>query len=159
MLYSLIKESFKLEKASPIKKLSDNVAGNFFTDYGESIADYGDNKIVVEVPDDIRLFNFSSSRDFIYKNNLENKHYPELKSLSNDGVFDTIAQYVDAADNGIYEYFKDNNPNIWIQACQLVAKLELEGKYDGAHWRWEDELIPEQWQIWNTALLKIVEIK
>lgn len=157
MLYKLIKESFMLEKSSTITELSHNKAGNFFVDYGKDFGDFGDNKIVVEVPDDIKVFEYESSHAFIYDNHLEKKHYPELGQLATVPM-DTVEEFDSLFADGIYKYFKDNNPNIAIYASQLVARLELEDEYDGAHWFWEDDLMPNQWQIWNTDLLKIKEV-
>jgi hypothetical protein len=35
-----------------------------------------------------------------------------------------------------------------------MARKDLEKKgYDGAHWKWEDDLTPEQYQIWNMSVV------
>ena len=136
MKFKLVESIIVYRGVSPITRKSNEFAGRFFATTYDEAYNFGDVEIS-QIMDTARLYNGLNSLDFCEKNNLLGKNYPFLKRMF--GV-DSI---------------KDLDDNRQLFATQAVAKYELEKQgYDGAHWKYEDDLIPEQYQIWNLDVLE-----
>ncbi len=128
----------------------------FFAPAGTDAFDYGDVKTEKYV-DESRLWIVESSRQFLINEGLWDKEDGFVKALTG---LDTLFQ-VEEAYLGNREYAArmnkafNGNPNIYFSVMQQIAGDILERKgYPGAKWLSEDDLTPEQYQIWDESILR-----
>ena len=126
----------------------------FFGPDGSGYTDYGPDRVPAAIHKNARLFKGRSSMDFAYKRGLMKQRRPEVEELTGKWTLEEVADHL-----GDYMELKGrtdtSNPD--YAAFQEVAKRELENEgYDGAHWSYEDELSPEQYQIWNKDVIRFM---
>jgi hypothetical protein len=114
---------------------------------------YALTKVVV---DDSELFKGESSQHYATDHNLLDKPMPpDLQKLTG---LKTLRDVADEYEEGVTEKSSEEyqqNPNIFYAAFQQVVAAELEAKgYKGAVWSYEDDLSPEQYQIWDHSVEK-----
>ena len=124
---------------------TDIVDASNYTDTDDKIIEYS-------LSDSARIYNGISSLSFIQNTSgLLHKRYNILNKLYNN-VY-TVADILE--EDSDYEYVKDEYLDSFYHITQTVAKIELEKLgYQGAHWSWEDDLTPDQYQIWDLSIVK-----
>lgn len=116
-------------------------AGVFFAPKGQATSEYGKELHSFEIPAGSMLFNGKSSIAFAQQHGLMDLEDPDVKKITGlSSLSDVLDQ------QGVMP------PQTFHNAFQTVAKRELEkAGYQGAYWSDEDDLNPEQYQIWGVA--------
>lgn len=116
-------------------------AGVFFAPKGQATSEYGKELHSFEIPAGSMLFNGESSIAFAQQHGLMDLEDPDVKKITGlSSLSDVLDQ------QGVMP------PQTFYNAFQTVAKRELEkAGYQGAYWSDEDDLNPEQYQIWGVA--------
>jgi hypothetical protein len=147
-------ESIKLERYGDAEgRNGDSI---FFSPRGMGQQDYGENLTETNIPKNSKLYEGSSSYEYVSDSNLLDKKIPLVKKLTG---FDTLREVEDAYIEGVPKESGANkeyqqNPNMFYTAFQQVAAEHLKKKgFQGAHWLEEDELTPEQYQIWDKSII------
>jgi hypothetical protein len=123
-------------------------SGIFFSTNPNDVMQYGIPK-VFHISKEAKLYEGSSSREFCIDNNLLEENDDILYKIS-DGY--TLAEI-----KGLYNRYLLDDMNSLIGAYQYMAKKHLsKNGYDGAHWEYEDDLSPEQYQIWNVKVISYI---
>lgn len=121
-------------------------SGIFFSADSRDVMQYGIPQ-AFSISKEAKLYEGSSSRDFCIDNNLLNEHDDILYKISDGHTLEEIKV--------LYDKKLLDDMNSLIGAYQYMAKKHLSKKgYDGAHWEYEDDLTPEQYQIWNPKVIK-----
>jgi hypothetical protein len=123
--------------------------GRFYADNPMDASQYGDTVQVVKLNRGASIFNgCSSSYSFCKNNNLMDNNYSILREITN-GKYSTLRDFDE-------NYLDDGSDNLTYRAYQCIARQELSNAgYDGAEWTYEDDLIPHQYQIWNSDVITI----
>ena len=136
---------------------SEIIFGQFFTDYPNN--DYVTDGEVgkYSLSDDAKIYTDSSSEHYCGKQQLYDVVDVDLKKLfgidSLRQMFTEDGEY----DEDLFMKF-ENQFDAMFGMFQLIAMKDLQSKgYDGAHWTNEDDLTPDQYQIWNEDKIKFVE--
>lgn len=126
-------------------------SGTFFAIDENDASEFGKvEKIAID--GSAKIYEGISSQDYCKNNNLMNKEYKQIEKYTG---LKTLKDVEYAMQNQDGESKVDKNPNLGFVAFQTVAKLNLESKnYDGAFWKHEDDLTPNQYQIWNKNKIK-----
>ena len=137
MRFTLV-ESTKLYRGTSLAtRAKNNLAGIFFATTRKEASNFGKVE-TSNLKDDAKIYEGINSLAFCEENNLIDKKY------------DFLGEIFGA--NSIKDMYEDNRQ---LFATQAVARYELEKQgYDGAHWQYEDDLIPEQYQVWNYTVLE-----
>lgn len=123
-------------------------SGIFFSADARDVMQYGIPQ-AFSISKEAKLYEGSSSRDFCIDNNLLKEHDDILYKISDGHTLEEI--------KGLYDKKLLDDMNSLIGAYQYMAKKHLSKKgYDGAHWEYEDDLAPEQYQIWNPKVIKYI---
>lgn len=134
-----IKASVSVERYGTAGAKGSAGAGVFFAPNGQATSEYGGELNAFEIPVGTKLFKGESSIDFAEKHGLMDAPDPDVKKITG---LSTLAQVMDQAG-------EIDNDKLY-DAFQTVAKRELEkAGYQGAHWSDEDDLNPEQYQLWG----------
>lgn len=134
-----------------INNSNEYLGGRFFASDVDDAGNYGDTILVYELYNSSKLYKGESSLDYCEENGLMNSPHPFIKRLTN-GAYNTLAE---AEEDLIWN---GENPNLYYALVQYVAKEQLSNKgYLGAHWRYEDDLVPEQYQIWDESIVKMID--
>ena len=125
-----------------------NYGGLFFATNEGDASEYSDNVIKYVIDDNAKIYNGRSSEIYCEQNNLFDVEDKDILELTNN----TISKISQMYDDG--QFIQDDYLELCFPIWQLMARKDLEKKgYDGAHWKWEDDLTPEQYQIWNTSIV------
>lgn len=121
--------------------------GRFYADNPGDASQYGNTVQVVKLNRGASIFKgCSSSYSFCKNNNLMDNNYGILREITN-GKYSTLRDFDE-------NYLDDGSDNLTYRAYQCVACEELfDAGYDGAEWTYEDDLIPHQYQIWNSDVI------
>lgn len=123
--------------------------GKFFADNAMDASNFGDKVGVYELSNNAKIFRYSSSYDYAQDNDLMDERNDVLYKLSG---YHTLSE----AEKELWDTGDD--PNLFYASLQYMARLQLEPKgYAGAEWKWEDELIPHQYQIWDYKVIKHIK--
>lgn len=126
-------------------------SGTFFAVSENDASNYGEPKKMT-IDGKAKLYKGTSTQEYCEKNNLMDKEYKEIEKYTG---LKTLNEVKYAMENQDGNSKVDDNPNLGFLAFQTVAKNELEKQgYDGAYWNREDELTPQQYQIWNKEVIK-----
>lgn len=127
----------------------------FFGPEGSFYADYGDVRVKVAIAKDAKIHKGISSFSYVEKQHPEamTEKRADVKRITG---MDTLQEVNE--NQGDYEAFTGevtDNPD--YAAFQEVAKSKLQAEgYDGALWADEDQLSPEQYQIWNKDVIRFM---
>lgn len=127
-------------------------SGTFLAKNKDEAYNYGDDVNSYVIDKNANLYKGVSSYDYAQENNLLDVKSDFLKEKLGAS---TLREIEEIFDEGRENTYYDENPNLYFFAFQYMAKEDLEKKgYDGAFWKVEDDLINEQYQIWNNDVLK-----
>lgn len=144
------KSTPKLYRAGTNKGVMES--GTFFSPNEQDAGNYG-NAQEYKLDNSAKLYEGVNTQNYAKENKLMEVKNDLLKSKL--GV-STLKEVEDIYQNWITPSYLDKNPNLYYFAYQYMARKDLESKgYDGAHWENEDELTPEQYQVWNENKFKI----
>ena len=132
------------------------IAGLFYaTDYDDA-SNFSDNVVKYNLKDGAKIYRGESSLNYCIENDLMNVWDKDLKNML--GVPTLIDMYEESSvPDGYFpkDEYLDDRP---FFGTQLIAKKDLQKKgYDGAYWKWEDDLTPQQYQIWNMSVVEKVD--
>ncbi len=121
--------------------------GRFYADCPDDASEFGDIIQVVKLDKSASILTgYDSSYSFCHRNGLIDKSYSILREISN-GKYSTLREFVETG-------YDDTYDNWSSRIYQCVANKELSATgYDGAEWTWEDDLVPHQYQIWNSDVI------
>lgn len=129
-------------------------SGTFFAVDESEANNYGKAE-KYEFDKTINLFKGESSQEYARATDIMTQRDNNLREKL--GV-DTLEEVERIHQDWITPSYLDTNPNLYFYAYQYMAKKDLEKKgYDGAYWKWEDDLTPEQYQIWNETKFKKIK--
>lgn len=129
-------------------------SGTFFASTESDASNYGTPE-QYQIDKNAKLYEGLSSQNYAKENNLMNK---ESKKLEKELGVKTLKEVEDIYYNWQTPSYLDKNPNLYFYAFQYMAKEKLkEQGYDGAFWIAEDELTPEQYQIWNEEIFRKIK--
>lgn len=127
---------------------SPGLSGLFFSASPEDVYSYGIPHEFILSPR-ARLFEGDSSREYCEENNLLDEEDENLYKISDGRTLNEIIR--------LFEQRLLDDMNSILGAFQYMAKKYLSAKgFDGAHWEYEDDITPEQYQIWNVKLITYV---
>ncbi len=133
--------------------LSQENSNNIDTDFG-TLTTY-------DMADDIKLYQGYSSEDYCYKNSLGKTPNKMIKQFLISAEIDPNILKGYEQDLSLEDVYKNNladytnDPSVIFAITQYLAKEHLEQLgYDGVEWQHEDDLTPNQYQIWNLKKLK-----
>lgn len=143
------KETPKLYRAGTNEGIMES--GTFFSPNEQDAGNYGTAQ-EYKLDSSTKLYNGINTQNYAKENNLMNIKNDLLKKKL--GV-STLKEVEDIHYNWTTPSYLDKNPNLYFFAYQYMARKDLEDKgYDGAYWENEDDLTPQQYQIWNTNKFK-----
>lgn len=145
-------EHIKMERRGGPGRRGDEPSGIFFSPRGESVGEYGDKVYHATILPNVAMHEGESSMAHAQENDLMDKPLP--KDLQDKLGVKTLTEVEEKSINGGVHSaeFHDN----YYDAYQRMAKLDLESKgYQGAHWTQEEDLAPEQYQIWDRNAMAI----
>lgn len=129
-------------------------SGTFFASSENDANNYGQAE-KYEIDKNAKLYTGLSSQDYAVENNLMNVKNTNLEKIL--GV-KTLKEVKDIRDNWQTPSYLDKNPDLYFYAFQYMAKESLKKSgYDGAFWKYEDDLTPQQYQVWNKKIFKKVK--
>jgi phage gp29-like protein len=143
-------QPIKVERrGAPDRRGGSLKAGIFFAKEGESTAEYGEDTHAATIKSGTRIYSGKSSFDLIEDRGLLDSAVDEV--IQKQTGKHTLREVREAMDEGDIE----GNNDLYYDAFQIVARqiLEKEG-YQGAHWTEEEDLTPEQYQVWDRAALQ-----
>lgn len=124
----------------------------FFGKSLDDVAEYKEDtrKLLSGKVNESDLYQGGSSFGYVEEKGLMDKPSPIVEKLS-EGNAKTPTEL----DEFLNERKTSLNPNLMYSATQQIAaeNLKKEG-YKGAHWTYEDDLTPEQYQIWDMSALE-----
>lgn len=127
-------------------------ASVFFGPEGNNYADYGPDLIRAEIADGAKIFEGESSFEFLKQRGLSDAPNAAIRRVT-QGMAETPNQVLDMM--GV-EFVNGEDFASLQEAAREI--LQAEG-YDGAHWKDEDALSPEQYQVWNRKVLKSPDVR
>lgn len=126
-------------------------SGTFFSPSKQDADNYGEAKEYT-IDKTANIYEGKSSQDYAKENNLLDIKDNLLKEKL--GV-DNLREIENIYNEWITPSYLDKNPNLYFFAHQYMTMKDLKNKgYDGAYWKWEDDLTPQQYQIWNNKIFK-----
>jgi ADP-Ribosyltransferase in polyvalent proteins len=134
----------------------------FFGPAGIGYTDYGPDRIPAVIKKDANLYDGESSYQYLEEQGLHDKKDPLVLQMSGADLTPkqlVEGDYSDDIDRNIMGPHKTatgiHNPEFSVPQQIAMRELKKQG-YDGAHWKYEDDLSPEQYQIWNKNVLKFM---
>ena len=135
------------------------MAGLFYATNYDDASNFSDNVVKYKLNSNSKIYKGQSSLNYCIENDLMTLQDKDLKNML--GVSTLIDMYEESnVPDGYFpkDEYLDDRP---FFGTQLIAKKDLQKKgYDGAYWKWEDDLTPQQYQIWNMSVVeKLDQIK
>lgn len=119
------------------------------------VGEYGPNLSTRVIDKTAKIFTAESSYDYLKSKSLHNKSDTLVRQMSK-GRYQTLDDVLEEA-GGLAPAEIDPGVDLNFRVAQSMAERELRKEgYDGAHWTYEDDLSPEQYQIWNRDVIKRV---
>ena len=129
------------------------MAGLFYAIDYDDASNFSDNVVKYKLNSNSKIYKGQSSLNYCIENDLMNIQDKDLKNML--GVSTLIDMYEESSvPDGYFpkDEYLDDRP---FFGTQLIAKKDLQKKgYDGAYWKWEDDLTPQQYQIWNMSVVE-----
>lgn len=126
-------------------------SGTFLTNNEMDASNYGKPEKYI-IDKEANIYEGRDTREYANSNNLMDIKSEELKNTL--GV-ETLKEVQDIYENWKTPSYLDKNPNLYFYAFQYMTKEDLNKKgFDGAYWSFEDDLIPNQYQIWNKGVIR-----
>lgn len=135
----------------PIENYSKGEAGKFWGPKDSGYTDYGDVKTTGFV-DKSKIFYPEESDSFMF---LQNKGLLDTPSeqAAKYGDYKTLREMFDDDESKAFDNFKED-PNLFFKALQdSVEDVVDKDKYSGIYWAYEDDLSPQQFQIWDKKVI------
>ena len=133
-----------------------SMAGLFYATNYDDASNFSDNVVKYKLNPNSKIYKGQSSLNYCIENDLMSIQDEDLKNML--GISTLIDMYEEnSVPDGYFpkDEFLDDRP---FFGTQLIAKKDLQKKgYDGAYWKWEDDLTPQQYQIWNMSVVEKVD--
>lgn len=114
--------------------------------------DYGDKLSVRVIDKGAKIYEGNYSGEFLERKGLYSTPDPLVRQMTK-GKYSTLEEVIDVG----YDPEIDPSGDLMYRVSQSMAERELKKDgFDGAHWLAEDDLSPEQYQIWNRSVIKRV---